>query len=440
MNKLYIIFFCSFSITISYSNASDNSGKNLGLISSNIVKQIQNFGNSQKEINKFKKVIKKKSSCVVLIYTISDKSKLKNKKKYFYNSAIQPRTEKKGYKYGVTCGVILSQSGIVVTTYDGTVNSDRYIVAIDSEKNQNDELYGEIELNDKTYKAHVIKSLPKLNLVFLQIETNKNEKFDFVDLANNSKLLNKNEETNYLIYNAIAIGKCKGEHFVKQRQTYNAKNKFDIVANIISTIYYKKIKGVPTLVLYTPTIGDGAIPENHGGAILNSKGKLIGIPIWKDTLSLPFSFAIPSSIIKIGLGIVLPTIVKTENSSPCGLEVKNLNRVQKNLLKNALLDSTKLLNDAFLNNLKKSQVSTNFDNIQDFIDNNNFGVAVYAIKEGSLADNANILVGDILLQFNDDCILDEETFNNLEAYSINEQQITLTLLREGKIIELNLFK
>lgn len=440
MNKLYIIFFCSFSITISYSNASDNSGKNLGLISTKLIKQIQNLENSPNEINKFKKIIEKKSSCIVLIYTISDKAKLKNKKKYFYNSAIQPRTKSKDYKYGVTCGVILSQDGIVVTTYDGTVNSDRYIVAIDSEKNQDDELYGEIKLNNNTYKAHVIKSLPSLNLVFLQIETNKSEKFDFLNLASSSEPFNKNDGSSYLMYSAVAIGKCKGEHFVKQRQTYNAKNKFDIVSNIIGFISFNKIKGVPTLVLYTPTTGDGSIPENHGGAILDGRGKLLGIPVWKDSLNLPFSFAIPSSTIKLGLGIILPTIIKNDNGNSIGLELKHLNTVQKKLLKKALRDSTKLLNDAFLNNLKKSQVSTNFDNIQDFIDNNNFGVAVYAIKEGSLADNANILVGDILLQFNDDCILDEETFNNLEAYSINEQQITLTLLREGKIIELNLLK
>ena len=439
MNKLYIILLCLLSVTLSYSSINNNS-QIIGLLSTNFLKQIMNFGNQYNEINKFKKIIKEKSSCVVLIYTISDKNKFKNAKEYFYNSAIEPRITKKTYKYGVTCGVILSRDGIVVTTYTGTMNSDRYIVAVDSEKNQSDELYGQIELNNNMYKAHVIKSFPNLNLVFLQIETNNGEKFDFINISNDNILLNNNADSNQMIYSAIALGKCKGEHFVKQRQTYNAKNKFDMVANVISNVFYKKIKGVPTLILYTPVTGDGAIPENHGGAIIDNRGKLLGIPIWEDYMNIPLSFAIPASTIKLCLKLVLPTILKKETSTCIGLKVKNLNTLQKKLLKNIMKHNTKMLNNNFLNKLIHDQVLTDFSSIQDFIDNNSFGVAVQSVQDGSIADKANILIGDILLQFNCDIILDEETFNNFEAYSIDKQLITLTLLRNNKIINVELRK
>ncbi|MBR1944276.1 MAG: serine protease [Alphaproteobacteria bacterium] len=486
MNRLcYFIILCVVGVTLSYSDI-DNK-ESIGIVSSNLIRQIQNFGSSPAYIDRFKRIIKNKSSCVVLIYTISDgnstnnkaddninnianeipnqevnydatiqynnkyknevihtktedKGKFDNPQEYFYNSAIQPRITKQSYKYGVTCGVVLSQDGIVVTTYNGTMNSDRYIVAIDSEKNQTDELYGEIELNHKTYDAYVIKEFPKLNLVFLRIKTNKSEKFDFLNLSNNSVLHNRKEESNYLVYSAVAIGKCKGEHFVKQRQTYNAKNKFNMITNIIGGIAYKKIKGVPTLVLHTPTTGDGAIPENHGGAIIDNDGKLLGIPVWQDYLNLPISFAIPASTIKMCLGLALPTVIRIETSSSCGIVAESLSKTQKKLLKQELRNSTKQLHDELLNNLKNNQISTNFKSINEFIDNNSFGVVVHKITEGSIADKANILKDDILLKFNNDCILDEETFSNLETHSINESQINLTLLRNNKIINMAIRK
>ncbi len=132
MNRLYIVFIT----LLLYCNNCVNSWQLFD--SKDIFKKLQDSSTKDIKNTDWKRIVEKKSSSVVLIYTISDKGKDKYN---FYNSAIQPRINKTDYKYGVTNGVIVSPDGIVVTTYTATMNSDKYIVVIDSEKNQDDESY-----------------------------------------------------------------------------------------------------------------------------------------------------------------------------------------------------------------------------------------------------------------------------------------------------------
>ena len=445
MSKLHILIITFlYFINTSYSETKINDnvdGVDRGVISELLLKQMQNLIIKKVPVNKFKNIVAKKSSGIVLIYTISEKGK---DKENFYNSAMKPRKTKKSYKYGVTCGVVLSSDGIVVTTYTATVNSDKYIVAIDSDKNQSDELYGEIELNANTYNAHVLKTFPDLNLVFLKIDVDKSETFEFINLANDEFLIDRNGNTNHLLYNAIAIGKCKGEHFARKSCAFNNKNKFQMLTTVIGNITYKIIEGVPTLVLKTPLTCDGALPENHGGAILDGNGKLLGIPTWLEddyTMSLPLSFAIPSSTIKKCFGLVEHNkISKIEMKSFCGLKTQPLNKVQKNMLKEQLKYSSSSLQKKVKDYLNNNLLASSFSSINDFIDSDQLGVIVTGVKEGSIADKARINVGDILFMFNDDCIINPKTFCNLEIYSIDKSNIMLTLVRKNKIITMEVRK
>ena len=447
MNKIYILFFIILYFIDnklalygeSLNNNSDSS--QLSLISKNALNKLQNFiGSRNDEINKFRKLISNKSSCVVLIYTISDdknfdKITCSHQTRAFYNSAIKPREKKSDYKYGITSGVMVSNDGIVVTTYTGTMNSDRYIVAIDSEKHKEDNAYGDIALSSSIYEAHVIKSFPGLNLVFLQVEKNKNEEFEYLNIANDTFFNGITGDNKYLIYDAIVIGKCKGDHFVKQSQPFNSRNRFNMQTAVIGAISYLKDKGIPTIVMYTPVTGDGSLPENHGGALIRSDGKLIGIPVWRDGLTLPYTFAIPSSTIKKGLTLTKSSYIEAK---PFGLQVNNLDKNQQRMLLRIIRDKFKIIDEKKIEEFYNKQSSDQYMVANELAANNNLGVIVTSVTLNSPAEIANIKRGDILLQINDDYILDAETFKNIEKHSIDVACIAVTLLRGNELITLEI--
>lgn len=441
MNKLYIniitfLYFINISCSgLTYGSETNMDGMDRGVISELLLKQLQNLSLKKIPVNKFKNIVKKKSSCVVLIYTISDDGK---DKENFYNSAIKPRKTKDSYKYGVTCGVILSPDGIVATTYIGTMNSDRYIVSIDSDKNQSDELYGEIELNYNTYEASLVKAFPELNLAFLKINVDKSESFEYVNIASDQFLTDRDDNTNNLLYNAIAIGKCKGEHFVRKSRPSNNKNKFDMITTVIGNITYKIIEGVPTLILNTPLTCEGSLPENNGGAILNDQGRLLGIPVWIEddyTTSLPLSFAIPASTIKKCFGLIdYNNISKAETGYISGINVSSLSKVQKITLKEQLKYSKGSLREKIKKYLNNNLIASEFSKLDEFVDNDQLGVVVTSMKEGSVAHESGINIGDIIFMFNNDCVINPKTFHNLEIYNIDAQSVILTLIRKNQII------
>lgn len=597
MNKIYIIFIFIIYIIFNIGEAKLNIfDQNLMEITQ--IRKLSEILIRNTPVNKLKKIAEKKSSGVVLIYTISKEGKDKDN---FYNSALQPRIDKKDYKYGVTNGVLVSPEGLVVTTYTATMNSDKYIVAIDSEKNQNDNSYEikafpgyeeeeddedeedyskedvnsndndyyklineeinstdynneeqqynkavedpskqirelkeqsqyynkevqksmntinelkklldkskakntkdkqlelikltqelneinnkiksltlnnnkkkhkssfykvkknnkhnlNIHYNSNTYNAHLVLAISELNLVVLKIDCNKSEKFDYFNVANDAFFQTKHEQDNKLMYNAILIGKCKGEHYVRVSMPYNAKNKFEILKTIVGTVSYKKIKGIPTLILYSPLTWDGAMPENQGGALLSDSGELIGIPYidWSihnlsninnnnNTLlrlkydcfsTLPFTYAIPASTIKKVL-ILLSLNMASKLNMHCGLTVTPLSDYYKTLMKNLLKNSTKILNSSILKDLQRIYGLEKFSSISDYIENNQFGVVVEKVTSESPADKAKILVGDVILNLNTEYVTSPETFYNLEVSTIDKSIINLKILRKNKVI------
>lgn len=463
MSRLYIVFI-TFLYFINISN-STNVNDTIGLLQVNQIRKLQDSIMKQMEGRRdtMKKTIKTVSSAVVLIYTISNCKKYKHKKDRFYNSAIKPRKNKMDYKYGVTNGVILSSDGMVVTTYNATRYSDEYIIEVDSEKNQNDALYGEIEFTNNTYRAEVIDSFPELNLTFLQIKHNRNETFNWINIMNDTKFRTRGGKSNGLYYDAITIGKCKGEDFVTAIKPYNEKNKFDMWCTVIGNVLYKEIEGIPVIALITPITCNGSLPENHGGALIKSNGKLIGIPYvnWTydsskvnrsgkndflyeskyDCLAyLPISYAIPARVIKTALGLVMTKITHDKLQIHCGIEVLSLSNIQRELLKNSL----KCINIKFakdvLGKIKQDEIANKFSTVEDIINNNKCGVIVTKVKKSSIAEQAGIIVGDILVLYDDKCIQNPQTFYNFENYDLNKTSTNITLLRQNKFIKVDLVK
>ena len=145
---------------------------------------------SKEQINNgLNDIVKKHSDAVVLIHTISN---LVEDDGLIYNSAIKKRLKKHHYKHGIISGVLLSKDGIVCTTSDGIMNSDKIIVSIKGELKpiSKDSV---ITLGENDYEAKVIKIIPDLNLAFLKITPKKGCEFDYLKLGNDTSLINNKD-------------------------------------------------------------------------------------------------------------------------------------------------------------------------------------------------------------------------------------------------------
>ena len=403
------------------------------IISLDKLKKLQDYVESVPEINEFKKVIQDNSSAVVLIYAVSDTGKDED---YYYNTAIQPRKSKSDYRYGVTSGVIISQDGIIVTTYDNTTNSDKFIVAIDSENNTLEKLSNKIVISDKTREANVVMAIPELNLLFLKIKTIPGEEFDFLPLGNDSALLCKKYASNFLLNGAVIVGKAKGNHYVTLRNTKNNINKFDKYCCLVDRMCIRNLDGCPTILIYAPFTGEGVLPEANGGAIISYEGKLLGLALYKDHLNFPISFGIPVSTIKKGLSIAFPGPIKYELITNIKMEVGKLNSKQKEeLLEYVLTD--KAIESSIA---AYYDSNTKLPDVKKIIKNDELGVSVVKVEENSVAYKVGIKPNDILLTLNENVISNIKTFYNLVNHAFADQTITVACLRNGSIIQYELRK
>ena len=177
---------------------------------------------------------------------------------------------------------------------------------------------------------------------------------------------------------------------------------------------------------------------------VSENGKLLGIPIWIEddyTTSLPLSFAIPASTIKKCFGLIESNnMTKIETELFCGIKVDTLSKVHKIALKEQLKYGTNSLKEKIKNYLNNNLLASEFSTLDEFIDNDQLGVVITSIKEGSAAYNAGINVGDIVFMFNNDCVINPKTFHNLEPYNIDTSSIMLTLIRKNQIITMEIRK
>lgn len=360
---------------------------------------------SQEQINNgLNDIVKKYSDAVVLIHTISN---LAEDDGFIYNSSIKKRLKKHHYKHGVISGVLLSEDGIVCTTNTGVMNSDKIVVSVKSELKPISQ-DSKITLGENDYKAKIIKIIPDLNLAFLKITPVKDHKFDYLNLGNDTNLVNNH---NIILNGSVVIGKAKGENFVTLSHPANLRNNFSVIANGIEKLSYKKINGTPVLLLDNTITNTSVFPENEGGAIVDKEGKLLGIAFVnnKDFL-IASSMAIPVSVIKQAIKIAVPHMIHPLNNAYIGI-------------------TTTVSEFQFPESLKKT--------LNLFSDVSSV-VKVESVDLDSAANKAGIRAKDIILKFNDDFVKDIETYKNLEKASWGEQTIVLKILRDGKLIDVEI--
>ena len=427
------------------------------MVNINKLKELNDYLKTVPEIGAFSKLIKKHSAAVVLIYTVSTKAKDDN---YIYNSALKPRENEFEYRYGVTSGVLLTKDGVVVTTYNATKHADRFIVSVNSEKKKNITISSQksddtkIMLSKDDYEAKIIEPIENLNLTFLKINSNKKD-FKFLELGTDYQFIGKKwGSPNFLINGAVIIGKARGKYFVSQPNPKNNKNKFDIYSTIASRLCLRNINGAPKFVIYSPFDECGVLPENSGGALIDLNGKLLGIADFVDYGLDTATFAIPISTVRTGLSIALKTSAIGYKLSKLNkeIEVEPLSLSDKEELKKYIAKSKALEQDLvrkIVNTKAGTDVSISVDKetvdrvlkkvtIFDMIDNDEFGVRIKKIEAKSYAYQLGMRPGDILIEFNDDVILDPETFVNLVNHTLEEQNLYISSLKNAKKVEYEL--
>lgn len=361
------------------------------------------------EKNGMRQVVREYADSVVLIYSLSDKAKDDG---MIYNTAIKKRLKPHHYRTAAVSGVLISQDGIICTTYSGIMNANDYIVSIDSELRPSVK-DSKISLGKGEYRAKLLKSIPDLNLAFLKIELKDSKPVHSVKLGNDAPLINGKDRI--LINGAVVIGKARGEDFVDVRAPANKRNNFLMYASGLEKLSYQSENGKPVLTSENSITGMGLIAESEGGAILDMDGKLIGIANVKvDSFGNISQTAIPISVIKKGISTAAPGILKVANDITLGVTVEPVSQEKDIALIKRLL--------------KLSQKTKNI------------GVRVKSVELKSISDSAGIQSGDIIIKFNNKLVNNVDTFKNMEKASSGDQTVSLKLIRKNNLIEIELYR
>jgi len=349
-------------------------------------------------------IVKKHSDAVVLIHTISN---IAEDDGLIYNSALKKRLKKHHYRHGVISGVLLSKDGIVCTTCDGIMNSDKVIISVKSELKPLAK-DSKINLGKNDYEAKIIKIIPDLNLAFLKINPKKGQKFSYIKLGNDTPLINNND---ILLNSSVIIGKAKGENFVSPMRPMNFKNNFSMIANGIEKLSYKKVCGTPVLLIDNSITNTAVLPENEGGAIIDKEGKLLGIAyINNKDFSITNALGIPVSVIKQAIKIAVPYMLSPSEVSNIGITA----------------------------NMSEYSIPENLKKILIMHSGIKSVVKVEEVELDSSADKAGIKAQDIILKFNDDFVKDIKTYKNLEKASWGKQTVNLKILRNNKLLDIEI--
>ena len=213
-------------------------------------------------------VVKKVIPSVVNISTVKTvKFKIPERFKRFFNDPFfrrffpnNPNLPQKRKEYALGSGVIISKNGYIVTNYH--VISDATKITVKTH-------------NGKVYKAKLIGSDPKTDLAVIKIDANNLQPITFTD--------SNNIEVGDI---ALAIGNPFG-----LRES--------VTAGIVSALNRTSI-GLNDYENFIQT--DAAInPGNSGGALVDLKGRLIGINsaiLSSSGGNNGIGFAIPSNMVK----------------------------------------------------------------------------------------------------------------------------------------------
>jgi Do/DeqQ family serine protease len=219
--------------------ASDSNNRNVGLSAENV---------------DFTEAAEKTIHTVVHVKNVSRKTVTNPMLEYFY-----------GYKGGQTQEQVGTGSGVIISE-DGYIVTNNHVIKDASEI--------EITLNNKqSYKAKLIGTDSKMDIALLKIDAN--EKLPYTAFANSDSV--KIGEW------VLAVG-----------------NPYNLTSTVTAGIVSAKARNLDTSGIQSFIQTDAAVnPGNSGGALVNTRGELIGINTMISSMTgsyVGYSFAVPSNI------------------------------------------------------------------------------------------------------------------------------------------------
>ena len=267
---------------------------------------------------------------------------------------------KKRVERALGSGVIISKDGYIVTNNHVVSDSQKIVV---------------FTHDGKKYKAKLIGSDPKTDLAVIKIEANNLTPITFTD----SSEIEVGDIT-LAIGNPFGIGET-------------------VTQGIISGLNRNKV-GINAYENFIQT--DAAInPGNSGGALVDLKGRVIGINsaiITRSGGNNGVGFAIPSNMVKF-VATSLITNGKVVRGY-LGVEISDIDKSKKSLYG---------------------------------ID---YGVLVNKVMPKSAASKAGIQAGDIIIAINDKKVKDGASLRNKIAFLGANSNVTIKIYRNGKFITL----
>jgi Do/DeqQ family serine protease len=319
--------------------ASDSYGKRVGLSAENV---------------DFTEAADKTIHTVVHVKNVSRKTVINPMLEYFYGYGGQQQQE----QVGTGSGVIISEDGYIVT--------NNHVVKDASEI--------EITLNNKkSYKAKLIGTDSKMDIALLKIDAN--EKLPYTVFANSDSV--KIGEW------VLAVG-----------------NPYNLTSTVTAGIVSAKARDLGTSGIQSFIQTDAAVnPGNSGGALVNTRGELIGINTMISSMTgsyVGYSFAVPSNIAR--------KIIE---------DLMEFGNVQRGILG---VEGGEL-NDIASKELKISQTQ---------------GFYINKVTKNSGAEKSGLTKGDIIIKLDDQNVA---TYADLSGY-INTKRpndkVQVTIIRDGK--------
>ncbi len=287
----------------------------------------------------------------------------------------QKGTEKKQVSSGT--GFFVSSDGLIVT--------NKHVVA-DSEAD-----YSIVMNSGKSMKAKVLALDPVQDIAVLKVDVPEKGSYNFVPLEDSNNL--------QVGQTVIAIGNALGEF------------QNTVSVGVVSGLHRSVVasSGSQSEVLQDLIQTDAAVnPGNSGGPLLNLNGRAVGINTAMAESAQSIGFALPISFVRKDLA-----------------DIKSTGKIQ-----HAYLGIRYLIINVQIQEEKKLTV----DYGALLIKNKN-GEA--AVMPASPAEKAGLKEGDIILEFNNSKITQNNSLAGLISSSCAGDTIKLKVLREGKILDIS---
>ncbi len=270
----------------------------------------------------------------------------------------EPRKER---QQGLGSGVIVSSDGYIITNNHVIADADEIKVALRKKKE---------------YDAKLVGTDPKTDVAILKIDA---KNLPVATIADSDKV--KVGDIVFAIGNPFGVGQTVTQGIVSAR------------ARSLRMLAYEDF--IQT---------DAAInPGNSGGALIDAKGRLIGI----NTAILSRSGA------SNGIGFAIPTNLMRQIMKQLIEEGK----VSRGFLGVTIQDVTPELKEAF--DLKTNK-----------------GAIVNSVVEGGAAEAAGIEAGDVIVEFNGEPVKDVRTLRFAVAGTPPGEDVTVIVIRDGERKEL----